>query len=146
MIRVTAAALALLIGGTQDSAPATDLATAQIRVRQQIIIRVPRGRDGGAAPAAAPVRWRDSAGPRCILAHQVAGALPAGRRVDLLLRDRRRVRARLTQRCVGLEHYSGLYLSVGRDGLVCADRDTMRSRMGGQCQISEFRWLQPVRR
>lgn len=146
MIRLAAIALTFLVGSSQDSAPTSELASMQVMVQQQIIIRVPRGRDAREPAKSVPMGWRETAGPRCVLAQQVAGAMPRGARVDLLLRDKRRVRAKLTQRCVGLGHYDSLYLSAGRDGLVCANRDTMRTRMGGQCQISQFQWLQPVRR
>jgi hypothetical protein len=61
--------------------------------------------------------------------------------VDLVMRDRSRVRARLDSSCPGLDFYRGFYVSGTADGMICADRDMVRSRMGGQCQIDQFRSL-----
>lgn len=147
MIRLAAAALVLAAGGPQDSAPPPpELAFAQVTVRQQVIIRVPRGGQGRVeASAAAPMRWREAGGPRCISIRQIEGALPGGATVDFLLSDNRRVRAHLGQRCGGLDYYRGMYLSANPDGQICADRDVIRSRMGGQCEIEHFSALQAVR-
>jgi hypothetical protein len=147
MIRLAAAALVLLAGASQDSAPPPpDLEIAQVTVRQQVIIRVPRGSGQRRVEAsAAPMQWREGAGPRCIQVRQIAGAMPAPQSVDFVLRNNRRVRARLGQRCAGLDYYSGMYLSANPDGQICAERDTIRSRMGGQCGIVQFRSLEAVR-
>jgi hypothetical protein len=150
MIRSAAAAILLLAGASQDSAPPSsppppELELAQVTIRQQVIIRVPRGGQRRVEATASPVKWREGAGPRCIHVRQIAGAMPASASVDFLLRDNKRVRARLGQRCAGLDYYSGMYLAAHPDGQICADRDVVRSRMGGQCGISEFRSLQPVR-
>jgi hypothetical protein len=61
--------------------------------------------------------------------------------VDLIFRDRSRIRARLERSCPALDYYHGFYLSPTKDGQICADRDTIRSRMGGQCGIDKFRSL-----
>ena len=153
MIRLAAAALALLAASMPDDAslsPAdsradialAELVFAQVVVQQQIIIRVPRG-DARVPASSAPTRWRESNGPRCIQARQIAGAKPAASRVDLLMRDNRRIRARLARRCVALDYYRGLYVSANPDGQICAGRDQVRSRMGGACDIVDFRTLRP---
>jgi len=145
MIRLAAAALVLLAGASQDSAsPPPELEFAQVVVRQQVIIRVPRSGDRR-VEASAPMHWREGAGPRCIQARQIAGAMPAASSVDFVLHDKRRVRAQLGQRCAGLDYYSGLYLNANPDGQICAERDVIRSRMGGQCGIVQFRSLEPTR-
>lgn len=150
MIRMFAAAALLLAGAPQDDPPQDDvplagMAVAQVTVRQQIIVRVPRGPQQRVEASSPGMRWREVGGPRCIPANRIAGALPRGAAVDLVLSDRRRVRARFGQRCGGLDYYRGLYLTPHRDGQVCAGRDAVRSRMGGLCGITEFRLLQPVR-
>jgi hypothetical protein len=146
MIRLAAAALVLLAGASQDSAPPPPpLELAQVTIRQQVIVRVPRGGHRRVEASAAPMQWREAAGPRCIQARQIAGAMPAAASVDFLLHDRRRIRANFGKRCAGLDYYSGMYLTANPDGQICADRDVIRSRMGGQCGIAEFRSLQPVR-
>jgi hypothetical protein len=38
-----------------------------------------------------------------------------------------------------------MYLNANPDGQICADRDVIRSRMGGQCGIVHFSRLQAVR-
>jgi hypothetical protein len=145
MIRLAAAALVLLAGASQDSAPPPpDIEFAQVTVRQQVIIRVPRSGQRR-VEASAPMQWREAAGPRCIQARQIAGAMPAASSVDFVLHDKRRIRAQLGQRCAGLDYYSGLYLSANPDGQICAERDVIRSRMGGQCGIVQFRSLEAVR-
>jgi hypothetical protein len=148
MIRLAAAAAALLAAGTQDSSPPAEADFAQVfgqvRVRQQIIIRVPRAQNRVEANAA-PARWRETSGPRCISARQVAAAMPGADRVDLLMRDNSRIRARLGGRCAALDYYRGLYVDANADGRICAERDVVRSRMGGHCEITEFRLLQPGR-
>ena len=141
----TAAWLMLAFGGAADAAPEGGTRYAQVTVRQHIIVRVPRHMRG--APVSAPVQWRESRGPRCIPARMVAGAVLLGENsVDLILRDNRRVRARLDNGCGGLDFYQGFYVNGTADGQICADRDAVRSRMGGQCEIDQFRLLTPMRR
>lgn len=111
---------------------------------QQIIIRVPR-RDER-VPAMSNMGWRESSGPRCISARQIAGAMPSPNNVDLLMRDNSRIRARLGGRCTGLDYYRGLYVDANPDGRLCAGRDEIRSRMGGRCDIVQFRTLRPAAR
>ena len=130
----------VLSGGTP--APQPD-EYAQLTVRERIIVRIP---DRARAVAAAPqLQWKESKGPKCVPARFIAGAALAGRdRVDLVLRDRRRVRAELDDDCPALDYYYGFYITPNRDGQVCADRDIIRSRTGGQCGIERFRALAPV--
>jgi hypothetical protein len=145
MIRVAAAALALLAGTQDQPSPEPLGAAIQIVVRQQIIIRVPQHPNGVPASAMAPTRWREAAGPRCLQANHILAATPSQSNVDFIMRDNSRVRARLGRRCAGLDYYRGFYVDATPDGRICAERDTLRSRMGGQCDIAEFRALQPVR-
>lgn len=111
---------------------------------QRIVIRVPRRNQQTAASS--NLDWRESAGPRCIPARQIAGAVPTASNVDLIMRDNSRIRAHLGQRCAALDYYRGLYVDANRDGQLCAGRDEIRSRMGGQCGIVQFRALRPVQR
>ena len=66
--------------------------------------------------------------------------------VDLILRDSSRIRAHLERRCPALDYYYGFYVSATPDGMICADRDSIRSRVGGECQIDQFRSLRPTAR
>ena len=149
MIRWTAAAaLTLLVGGASAATPEPQpMQFAQLVIREQIIIKVPvRSRE--TTPAAAPsMRWREGRGPKCIAARAIAGAsLLSENSVDLILRDRSRVRARLSSRCPALDYYYGFYIRPNQDGMICAERDMIRSRMGGQCGIERFRSLEAVAR
>ena len=141
----TAALMLLVLGGAGEAAPAEGVRYAQVTVRQQIIVRMP---PRPVQPAGASLlSWREGRGPRCVQARSVIGATALGRNsVDLLLRDNSRVRARLDSSCPGLDFYRGFYVNGTQDGLICSDRDTIRSRMGGQCEIDQFRTLSAVRR
>jgi len=146
MILAGAAALLLLAWGGGQSGPRPP-AEAGLSVRHQIIVRVSRGGPAAAPAGAAPVRWRESRGPRCVAARQVLGATLLGQdSVDLVLRDNRRLRARLERRCPALDYYRGFYIQMAEDGRICADRDSIRSRAGGECRIDQFRALTAERR
>ena len=111
-------------------------------VREQIMVRVQTRR-----PAAAPVQWKEGKGPKCVPARAILGASLLGEdSVDLVMRDKSRVRARLDSSCPALDYYYGFYIRPNRDGMICADRDAIRSRVGGQCGIERFRSLQAVAR
>lgn len=127
-----------------EPAPERPMELAQVVVREQIIIRVPmRMRKDKAPPRATPVEWEESKGPKCVSHRTVAGATLLGQdSVDLILRDGSRVRAKLDN-CPALDYYPGFYISPHPDGKICADRDMIRSRMGGQCGIERFRALTP---
>ena len=116
---------------------------AQLTMRQ-IIVRVP-ARPKPGSPSARQVEWKEGKGPKCVPARSIAGATLRGRdEVDLILRNNSRIRAKLENSCPALDYYQGFYISPHRDGMICADRDTIRSRVGGQCQIERFRGLTPV--
>ena len=134
----------LLLGAAPPAPQSEPLQFAQVIIREQIIVRVPmRLRE---APPAVPIRWRESRGPACVAASDIAGATLLGdHSVDLILRDKRRLRARLSSRCPALAYYRGFYVRPTEDGMICAERDSIRSRMGGQCEIERFRSLKAVR-
>jgi hypothetical protein len=144
-----AAAFILLAFGGGPRAPRPASPAPQARgfmMRQQIIIRVPTGARRVAAAAPSLIRWRERGGPRCIAAGQIVGATLLGpSSVDLILRDNSRMRARLESRCPALDYYRGFYVNATADGRICADRDSIRSRAGGECQIDAFRSLTPER-
>ena len=145
----SAAALLAVVLGLSGSVPDPEPRQAQyvqVTVREQLIVRVPM-RVRQLAPAASLLQWKESKGPRCLPARAIAGAaLLSENSVDLILRDRSRIRARLDTSCPELDYYYGFYITPNADGQVCADRDVIRSRVGGQCGIERFRALQAVRR
>ena len=148
MILLSAAALLLFgLGGGGDPPSAPPPGGVIVR-HQQIIVRIPRMAPSAAAAAPAPlVAWREGRDLRCVPVRSLAGATALGQNsVDLILRDNSRVRARLEQRCPALDYYRGFYIDTTADGRICAGRDFIRSRAGGECQIDQFRALSPQRR
>lgn len=145
MIFWGAAYLLMALSGASEAADPEGVDYAQLTVRQQIIVRMPvRTRPRGPAPI---VEWKEGKGVKCVATGAIAGATLLGRdSVDLILRDNSRVRARLENSCPALDYYHGFYISPNPDGMICADRDVIRSRVGGQCEIERFRSLAPVRR
>ncbi|MBV9884056.1 MAG: hypothetical protein JO276_13690 [Sphingomonadaceae bacterium] len=148
MLRALALAMLLLDAGAAAppaAAPAPPQ-YAQLIVREQIVVRVsPAVRDAPDAPAA--VQWKEKKGPKCVQARQVIAATVVDQNsVDLILRDRTRLRAKLESSCPALDYYHGFYVSPSPDGLICADRDVIRSRMGGACGIDKFKTLRLSRR
>lgn len=118
---------------------------AQVVLRQQIIVRVP-GR-AKRAPTAPRIDWKEGKGPECVPAKSIVGAALLGEdSVDLLLRDNSRIRAKLESSCPALDYYYGFYIKPHADGQICADRDAIRSRIGGRCEIERFRSLRPKAR
>lgn len=150
MIEWSAATALLLL--SMSGVPAGDGASskpvqfAQMMIREQIIVRVP-SRMRKAAPPASQIEWVEGRGPKCVPAKAIAGASLLGPgSVDLILRNNSRIRAKLESSCPALDYYYGFYISPHADGQICADRDTIRSRMGGQCEIERFRTLRPAPR
>jgi hypothetical protein len=143
-----AALLLLAFGGTEaDQPPAPRRVQGTLTIHQQIIIRAAvGGRVAAPGAAASPIRWEEHRGPRCIAWARIAGAGLLGQNsVDLVFRDATRIRARLERRCPALDYYRGFYLPATADGLICADRDSVRSRTGGECRIDRFRTLRAAR-
>jgi len=144
-----AAFILLAFGGGPRPRPAPPQQAPRVggvMMRHQIIIRVPTGARRVATAAPSLIRWRERRGPRCIPASQIVGAtLLSQSSVDLILRDNSRLRARLESRCPALDYYRGFYVNATADGRICADRDSVRSRAGGECQIDAFRTLSPER-
>lgn len=130
------AALAALLAAASAGAGVTI-------VQSTTVIRVPA--HFARRPAPPPVALREKHGPRCIAAGDIAAAAVTGPdSVDFELRGGVRVRARLEDACPALDFYRGFYVTPQPDGRVCADRDAIRTRSGGECQIDRFRALVPV--
>ena len=129
----------LLATGEAEAPPAPPAQSVRVMtVQRQMILRVP------VRPyPRMTLRWEEEKGPKCLPVGAIAGAmLSGGDSIDIVLRNRQRMRARLDNDCEGLDFYGGLYLQT-EDGQLCAKRDVIRSRMGGTCRIEKFRMLVP---
>jgi hypothetical protein len=142
-----AAMLLAAVGAAAPSAGEAQTQYGQVLLHGRIMIRVPGGlRDDALASRAQQLRWKEKKGPKCVAARAIAGAALIGQNsVDLILRDRSRIRAKLESRCPALDYYHGFYVTPTADGQICADRDPIRSRMGGECGIDKFKALKLVR-
>lgn len=148
------AALLLLLAApaaTSPRAPAPGggMVMQQLTIHQHIIIRIPRM--PSAAPEMAPMpmppmTWEEHKAPKCVPADDLVAATVNGNEsVDLMKRDGERLRAKLDKACRALDFYSGFYLETHKDGMVCAHRDSIRSRSGDNCPIDSFKRLVPAR-
>lgn len=124
---------------------ATQVAQLTIRERvERVIVRIRTGRMP--SPAVAP-RYKEKKGPRCIPAGTIAAAaVTKPDSVDFALKGGERIRAELDDDCPALDYYGGFYLRPTVDRTICADRDAIHARSGGECQITRFRRLVPVRK
>ena len=137
--RAAAAALLLFAAAAPAAAPPErPVQYGQRLMREQVIIRFRQSNP-------ARIEWKEGKGPKCSPARGIVAAALVGRNsVDLILRNRQRVRAKLESSCPALDYYYGFYITPNPDGMVCEDRDIIRSRMGGACEIDRFRSLEPV--
>ena len=121
-----------------QSSPRPQPPVRMMTVQEQIILRVPVRPNPRLR-----LRWEEEKGPKCLPVAAIAGAmLSSPDTIDILLRNRQRMRAKLDNDCDGLDFYGSLYLQTD-DGKFCAKRDSIRSRMGATCRIEKFRTLVP---
>jgi hypothetical protein len=121
-----------------------DRAFMQLTIHQRIVIRIPRVFGGRRDPRVPPeeTHWVEKKGPKCVPMLAIAGAIiTATDSVDLLVADGTRLRAKFDDKCPALDYYSGLYIKGTADGMVCAERDSIRARSGSSCQIDKFKRL-----
>jgi hypothetical protein len=121
--------------------PPAGVAQAVTRLVQddEMILRVPVQ----PRPAWPPVEWVERKGPSCIPLRAIRRATLSGsEQVDFLLGNRIRIRAQFGERCPALDFYGGFYLKT-EDQRLCAGRDAVHSRMGGDCTIERFKQLVP---
>lgn len=142
LLAVTTSALA------DEPPPVRPPAFVQLRIQQRVIVRV-RAMPVPSLPVPlprVPVVWREKRGPSCVPMNLLAGAaVTQADAVDLYLRGGERMRARLDDDCPALDYYLGFYVVPNKDGQICAGRDVIRTRSGGQCEIVKFRRLMPAK-
>lgn len=136
--------LTLVPAASADVTRIDGVELAQLTIHQRIVIRIPRMFRGPPAQRADPAetRWTARKGPKCVPMAALEGAVITGAdSVDLIVMDGTRLRAELEDDCPALDFYSGLYLKGTADGLLCADRDSIRARSGSLCRIDGFKRL-----
>ena len=132
---------------SRGTAPA-GVEIAGVTITQSLIIRIPARKSHRYTPAGQPPpppAYKDHKGPKCIDAATIGGAaITTPDSVDFILKGGKRVRAILEDQCPALDYYSGFYFRAPADGKLCADRDSIHTRSGGDCQIDKFRTLTPI--
>jgi hypothetical protein len=128
-----------------SAAPADRVTIAQLTITRSFVIRVPGWRRSAPATPLPGTQFKEHKGPRCIDAAAIGGAaISAPDSVDFTLKGGQRVRAKLEEQCPALDYYSGFYVVPPPDGKICADRDSIHTRSGGDCGVDRFRTLTPV--
>lgn len=75
----------------------------------------------------------------CIAVDRIAGAQLFGdSAIELTMRDGRHWRMFLAEECPGLSFYQGFYYRRGKAGMLCAGRDSIGARSGGECAIASI--------
>ena len=124
-----------------------DLEAQQVRIRQEITIRVSPRRPNTREMVA---DWRTVV-PRdmeqrkigsCIPARSIVAVQTVGvRDLVLYLSDNRMIRAQLRKSCNARDFYLGFQIEPNKDGDLCVGRDTLRTRNGAACKIGAIRQL-----
>ncbi len=140
------------------SAPTPEQVTSfwQVIIEQQLIIRVPAQRSRlnnfAAEPGPAhratdvPIVWKEKKAPKCVAMRNIMGMQAVQRdSIDIITRQKQRLRAQLNRGCRALDFYAGFYMQGSKDGQLCEDRDQIHARTGAKCEIDKFRLMVPVR-
>lgn len=134
-----------------------DTPVFQIVIEQQLIIRVPAQRSQlnnfaasrSEAPRVrqqAPVVWKETKAPKCVAMRNIVGMQAVQRdSIELITRQKERLRAQLNRGCRALDFYAGFYMKGNKDGKLCEDRDEIHARSGTKCEVDKFRLLVAVR-
>jgi hypothetical protein len=128
----------------------------QVVIEQQLIIRVPAQRSqlnnfaAGPMPSRraseVPIVWKEKKAPKCVAMRNIMGMQAAQRdSIDIITRQKQRLRAQLNRGCRALDFYAGFYMQGSKDGKLCEDRDQIHARTGAKCEIDKFRLMVPVR-
>lgn len=92
-------------------------------------------RPGGEMPSRPPPP--QAGRNRCININHIAAAQLFGdRAIELTMRGGQRWRLHLAQQCPALSFYQGFYYQQKTAGQLCAGRDAIGARSGGECAIA----------
>lgn len=129
----------------------------QVVIEQQLIIRVPAQRSSlnnfAAGPTTTlrsrelPLIWKEKKAPKCVAMRNILGMQAVQRdSIDLITRQKQRLRAQLNRGCRALDFYAGFYMQGSKDGRLCEGRDQIHARTGAKCEVDKFRLMVPVPR
>ena len=127
----------------------------QVVIEQQLIIRVPAQRSQlnnfAAGPSSSrratelPVVWKEKKAPKCVSMRNILGMQAVQRdSIDIITRQKQRLRAQLNRGCRALDFYAGFYMQGSKDGQLCEGRDQIHARTGAKCEVDKFRLMVPV--
>lgn len=123
---------------------------AQVTIEQRIIIRIPTMPRSNLRPSsstslappsppAPPMRWKESKGPKCLPISRIRGAsINMQDGVTMVTATNELFRAKFGRACRPADFYSGFYVEPGKDGALCAGRDSLHARNGTTCEIEKF--------
>lgn len=140
-----------------DEVEGDEVAFQGVIIQERVIIRVPATRThatGFSRPvqnqrsaAPLPVEWKEKRAPRCVPMRSIVGVqFTQKSSIDLITRERQRLRAALDDECRAVDFYAGFYMIPPKDGNLCADRDIIHARSGARCDVEKFSLLVPVQR
>lgn len=132
----------LILASLASAAPGLALdgvTLSQVTIQRTVVVRIPN-----APPPPPRTRWREKKTLKCVSVSQLGGyAITQPDSIDLIVKGGTRFRARLESGCPSIAFYSGFYIRPPADGRLCAGRDMVHSRAGGQCGIDKLRSLIP---
>jgi hypothetical protein len=139
-----AAAMALLaVAGAAVAQPAAPPPASPPGFDSQAWKRIPV-RPGGSGTQP---RLSRRARSQCIQINTVAAAQLFGdRAIELTLKGGQRWRMILAEECPALSFYQGFYYQQRRAGQLCAGRDAVGARSGGECGIAAIVPVAPDRK
>ena len=143
--RAAGCALAIAVGAIPASAAARFPFFGKKKVER--IQVVPPSATQAAAPVSArpvpPLAGRNA----CVDVRRVAAAQVFGdAAVELTLQGGARWRLHFAQSCPALSFYDGFYYRRAEQGRLCAGRDAVIARSGGECAIASIVPIKPLRR
>lgn len=120
----------------------------QVRIEQRVTIRIspvtnsPHMSMMPSAPSVTLDDLEERDAGKCVALRSIRGIQSTGRnRLVLYMRDRRLFSLRLEKPCRAQDFYSGFYVEPRTDGMLCVERDTLRSRTGASCELAEINRL-----
>lgn len=118
----------------------------QVRIAQRIVIRIaPQGTVNQVIVrqnADARPRFRERNSGDCLPLAGIEGVrVNSDQRLLLFMRDHRLIGANMDDSCQARHFETGFYVDRSKDGMLCVNRDMLRSRSGASCSMSRLREL-----